>query len=215
MLTIFLVIDVILAVMLVALVLVQRSDGALGSIGGGASSIMSTRSKGNFLTRTTAIVAAGFMACSLVLCIISKPEAKADISVLDSVPEANEVSVPVADMEVDVETEVETAKQGVENKVEEEIGQAKNAIKQETSEIEAAAKETVAKVEEKVKSAAEQAEQKISETVNNSVNKAENAASQSVNEAEADIRSGITDIATDIAKDAATDVKSAANGSGK
>ena len=95
MLTIFLVIDVILAVILVALVLVQRSDGALGSIGGGASSIMSTRSKGNFLTKSTAIVAALFMACSLVLCIISKPKTENTVSVLnDTVTPQQEEAVP-------------------------------------------------------------------------------------------------------------------------
>ncbi len=95
MLTIFLVIDVILAIILVGLVLVQRSDGSLGSIGGGASSVMSTRSKGNFLTKSTAIVAALFMICSVTLCLISRPAPKENVSVLNSVPE-KEVSVPVA-----------------------------------------------------------------------------------------------------------------------
>ncbi len=82
--TVILVIDVILAVILVALVLIQRSDGALGSIGGGASSMMTTRAKGNFLTKTTAIVAALFMVCSVVLAILNKPETQNNSSVLDN-----------------------------------------------------------------------------------------------------------------------------------
>ncbi len=86
--TVILVIDVILAVILVALVLVQRSDGALGSIGGGASSMMTTRAKGNFLTKATAIVAAMFMICSVALAILNKP-VQENKSILDT-PAATE-----------------------------------------------------------------------------------------------------------------------------
>ena len=82
--TVILVIDVILAVILVALVLVQRSDGALGSIGGGASSMMTTRAKGNFLTKATAIVAALFMICSVCLAILNKPAQPDNTSILDT-----------------------------------------------------------------------------------------------------------------------------------
>lgn len=90
MFTVVLVIDVILAVILVGLVLVQRSDGALGSIGGGASSMMSTRAKGNFLTKSTAIVAALFMACSVVLCIMTKADSAPKPSILATAPVATE-----------------------------------------------------------------------------------------------------------------------------
>jgi len=81
--TIILVIDVILAIVLVGLVLVQRSDGALGSIGGGASSMMSTRARGNFLTKSTAVVAALFMICSIALAIMSKPDTNTKTVILE------------------------------------------------------------------------------------------------------------------------------------
>lgn len=97
--TVVLVIDVILAGILVALVLVQRSDGALGSIGGGASSMMSTRAKGNFLTKATAFVAALFMICSVVLAIMNKPAKEDNTSILDKTPltETNKDKASVPD----------------------------------------------------------------------------------------------------------------------
>lgn len=96
MFTVILVADVILAIILVGLVLIQRSDGALGSIGGGASSMMSTRAKGNFLTKATAIVAALFMFCSVVLCIMTKHDEKSSASILatEQVPAKGTASAP-------------------------------------------------------------------------------------------------------------------------
>ena len=62
---VFLVIHLMLAVGLVTVVLLQRSDGgALGGIGGGGGAaggfggLMSGRQSANMLTRTTAIIAA-------------------------------------------------------------------------------------------------------------------------------------------------------------
>lgn len=72
--TFILVIHVILAVCLVCVILMQRSEGgALGGLGGGnMGSFMTGRSVGNFLTRTTAILATCFMITSLTLAIMSK-----------------------------------------------------------------------------------------------------------------------------------------------
>ncbi|CCZ22803.1 preprotein translocase SecG subunit [Acetobacter sp. CAG:977] len=84
--TIILTIHVILAVCLVAVILMQRSEGgALGGLGGGGmNSFMTGRSVGNVLTRTTAILATCFMITSLTLAIMSKSEAaKAGQSFLD------------------------------------------------------------------------------------------------------------------------------------
>jgi len=68
--TIVLVIHLILAIALVATVLVQRSEG--GGLGmGGGMGLMSVRGTANLLTRTTAILAAGFMATSILLAILS------------------------------------------------------------------------------------------------------------------------------------------------
>jgi preprotein translocase subunit SecG len=70
--TIILVIHLILAVSLVGVVLIQRSEGGgLGIGGGGGGGLMSVRGTANFLTRVTAVLAAGFMVTSLTLAIIA------------------------------------------------------------------------------------------------------------------------------------------------
>ena len=70
---IFLIIHAILAIVLIIVILLQRSDGgALGGIGGGNFSGMLTgRSSANFLTKLTAIIAGLFLANSLLLAILS------------------------------------------------------------------------------------------------------------------------------------------------
>ena len=77
--TFILVIHVILAICLVCVILMQRSEGgALGGLGGNSmSSFMTGRSVGNFLTRTTAILATCFMITSLTLAesFMAKPVA--------------------------------------------------------------------------------------------------------------------------------------------
>ena len=70
---IFLIIHAILAIALIVVILLQRSDGgALGGIGGGNFSGMLTgRSSANFLTKLTAVLAALLLANSLLLAILS------------------------------------------------------------------------------------------------------------------------------------------------
>ena len=74
--TVFLVIHLILAVTLVTVILLQRSDGgALGGLGGGDSggfgNFLSGRQSANLLTRTTTILATCFITTSLVLAILA------------------------------------------------------------------------------------------------------------------------------------------------
>ena len=69
--TIVLVIHLILAVALVGVVLIQRSEGGGLGIGGGGGGLMSVRGTANMLTRVTAVLAAGFMVTSLTLAIIA------------------------------------------------------------------------------------------------------------------------------------------------
>lgn len=72
--TVLLAIHIILVVALVLIILVQRtgSDG-LSGLGGGSSqgAIFSARGSANFLTRTTAILATGFICTSLALAYIA------------------------------------------------------------------------------------------------------------------------------------------------
>jgi preprotein translocase subunit SecG len=75
--TVVLVIHLLLAVALIAVILLQRSEGGglgMGTGGGSAGGfggMMSARGAANFLTRTTAVLAASFMATSLLLAILS------------------------------------------------------------------------------------------------------------------------------------------------
>jgi preprotein translocase subunit SecG len=71
--TIVLVIHLILAIAMVGVILIQKSEGGgLGmSGGGGMSGFMTGRSTHNLLTRTTAILAAAFFATSIGLAIMA------------------------------------------------------------------------------------------------------------------------------------------------
>ncbi len=81
--TIILTIHLILALSLVICVLLQRSEGgALGIGGGGGGGFMTGRAQSNLLTRATAILAAAFMATSLILAILASQDRKPQ-SVLD------------------------------------------------------------------------------------------------------------------------------------
>jgi preprotein translocase subunit SecG len=81
--TIILTIHLFLALALVIAVLMQRSEGgALGIGGGGGGGFMTGRGQANLLTRATTILAAAFMATSLILAILAS-HARKPTSVLD------------------------------------------------------------------------------------------------------------------------------------
>jgi preprotein translocase subunit SecG len=71
--TVLLLIHVMVAVALVGVVLLQRSEGGALGIGGGGGGggFMTGRSAGSALTKTTAVLAAGFFATSLSLSILA------------------------------------------------------------------------------------------------------------------------------------------------
>tara|TARA_Y100000590_G_scaffold198245_1_gene225143 strand:- start:3 stop:305 length:303 start_codon:yes stop_codon:yes gene_type:complete len=85
-----LVINIVLAAILVLLVLVQKSEGGALGIGLSQDNFMFSRSAGNFLTKSTAIIAALFIICSLSLTIISRSELEPTGSVLDKIEENQE-----------------------------------------------------------------------------------------------------------------------------
>ena len=88
-----LIIHLILAVSLVAVVLVQRSEGGGLGIGGGQGgmgSFASARGTANFLTRLTTYLAIGFIITSLSLAIIAV-QGKEKTSILDVAPMSKEV----------------------------------------------------------------------------------------------------------------------------
>tara|TARA_A100001234_G_scaffold122244_1_gene107193 strand:+ start:250 stop:552 length:303 start_codon:yes stop_codon:yes gene_type:complete len=85
-----LVINIILAAILVILILVQKSEGGALGIGLSQDNFMFSRSAGNFLTKSTAIIATLFIICSLSLTIISRSELEPAGSVLDKIEENQE-----------------------------------------------------------------------------------------------------------------------------
>tara|TARA_B100000676_G_C17593734_1_gene588413 strand:- start:44 stop:346 length:303 start_codon:yes stop_codon:yes gene_type:complete len=85
-----LVINIILAAILVVLVLIQKSEGGALGIGISQDNFMFSRSAGNFLTKTTAVIATLFIICSLSLTIISRSELEPEGSVLDKIEENQE-----------------------------------------------------------------------------------------------------------------------------
>ena len=73
--TILIVVHLLIAIFLVCFILMQRSEGgALDGLGGGsgASNFLSARGTGNFLTKTTAILATLFFITSLSLSLYYK-----------------------------------------------------------------------------------------------------------------------------------------------
>ena len=90
---VLLVINVVLAVILVLLVLLQKSEGGALGIGVSQDSFMFSRTAGNFMTKITAIAATLFIICSLSLTIISRGELTSSISVIDKIEE-NSSDVP-------------------------------------------------------------------------------------------------------------------------
>ena len=84
--TVLLVIQILIAVALVGVVLIQRSEGGGLGIGGGtAGGFMTTRGTANLLTRTTAALAALFMLTSLGLAWMhSRGAVPASRSILDA-----------------------------------------------------------------------------------------------------------------------------------
>src|SRR5215470_13639893 len=96
MIILLLAIHILVAVSLVGVVLLQKSEGgALGMGGGGMSGFMTGRSTANLLTRTTAILAAAFMVTSIALVILSSPN-KGTRSFLDEGPTPPVPSAPAA-----------------------------------------------------------------------------------------------------------------------
>ena len=96
--TIVLIIHLVLAIFLIAVVLLQRSEGGalgIGGGGGGGGGLFSRRGTGNLLTRTTTILAAVFFGTSVALTLIARSQSDAP-SILDTTGGAAPVA-PVGD----------------------------------------------------------------------------------------------------------------------
>ena len=91
---ILLTLNIIFAIILIILILLQKSEGGALGIGVSQDSFMFSRSAGNFFTKATAIVATLFIVCSLTLTIVSRKDLPTSTSVLDKIEEKEEDSLP-------------------------------------------------------------------------------------------------------------------------
>ena len=90
---IILVLNVILAILLVGIILLQKSEGGALGIGASQDSFISSRSAGSVLTKATAIIATLFIVTSVSLTVMSSDEFSTT-SVLEKVDDTNDVSEP-------------------------------------------------------------------------------------------------------------------------
>ncbi len=96
---VLLVVHLIIALGLIGVVLLQRSEGGalgIGSGGGGGGNLFSARGVGNALTRTKAYLAVAFFATSIALTVIATQRTGG--SVIDSVtpPAASNGAAPAS-----------------------------------------------------------------------------------------------------------------------
>jgi len=88
---IILILNIVSAILLVAVILLQKSEGGALGIGVSQDSFITSRSAGSILTKTTAIIATFFIITSISLTIMSKDEFSSS-SVLEKIEEEKEDS---------------------------------------------------------------------------------------------------------------------------
>ena len=94
---ILLAIHLIIAVSLVIVILLQKSEGGALGIGGGGGSqfgIFTARGNANFLTRLTAILAVCFITTSLLLTIIHSRDKNQEEVILQELQEQTDITIP-------------------------------------------------------------------------------------------------------------------------
>ena len=89
--TFLLIVQTIIAASLVAVILMQRSEGGGLGVGGSSSGFMTARGAADFLTRSTAFLGGAFVILSIVLAAVagvSREPAKVDTSLANTVAPA-------------------------------------------------------------------------------------------------------------------------------
>ena len=92
--TILIVSNIVLAIVLIIIVLLQRSEGGALGLGLSQDNFASTRSVGNFLTKTTAIIATLFIISSISLVVLSRGDLEETQSVLEKIEEEKDLALP-------------------------------------------------------------------------------------------------------------------------
>ena len=88
-----LILNIIIAILLVVCILLQKSEGGALGLGASQDTFISSRSAGNFLTKTTAILASLFIFSSILLTVLSQNEISTS-SVLEKVEEEKDSTEP-------------------------------------------------------------------------------------------------------------------------
>ncbi len=91
---ILLTIDIILAILLIILILIQKSEGGALGLGISQDSFMFSRTAGDFFSKSTAVVATLFIICSLSLTIISRQDLPSSSSIIDKIEENEDDNTP-------------------------------------------------------------------------------------------------------------------------
>ena len=92
--TVIIVANVVLAIILIALVLLQRSEGGALGLGLSQDNFASTRTVGNILTKSTAVIAALFIISSISLVILSRGDLEEKQSVIERIEEEKDSNLP-------------------------------------------------------------------------------------------------------------------------
>ena len=92
--TILIVANIVLAIVLIIIVLLQRSEGGALGLGLSQDNFASTRSVGNFLTKPTAISATLFIISSISLVVLSRGDLEETQSVLEKIEEEKDLAQP-------------------------------------------------------------------------------------------------------------------------
>ena len=88
-----LILNIVLAILLIVVILLQKSEGGALGLGVSQDSFVTSRAAGSFLTKVTAIIATLFIITSILLTIISKEEVSST-SVLEKVEEEKDSTEP-------------------------------------------------------------------------------------------------------------------------
>ena len=92
--TILIVANIVLAIILIIIVLIQRSEGGALGLGLSQDNFASTRSVGNFLTKTTAVIATLFIISSISLVVLWRGDLEETQSVLEKIEEEKDLALP-------------------------------------------------------------------------------------------------------------------------
>ena len=90
--TILTVCNVILAIILIVLILFQRSEGGALGLGLSQDNFASTRSVSNFLTKSTAVIATLFIISSVSLVVLSRADLNQTRSVIEKIEEEKDLN---------------------------------------------------------------------------------------------------------------------------